>query len=163
VDEEEGQNGKPVTWCFKIKNTGNTYLKSVIVGDAELPFNDGMDLLAPNQEETMSLPASITANQRSVATVRGNPSFADGDAIPGLEEVTDTSDAGVKINASPTFSPTSGPTAVPSPSPSTAPSGSPVITSSEAPSPTPEDPDSQQRTGVFGEDDEEDDEEVLCV
>jgi uncharacterized repeat protein (TIGR01451 family) len=164
VDEEEGQNGNPVTWCFKIKNTGNTYLKSVTVGDAELPFNYGMDLLAPNQEETMSLPASITANQRSVATVRGNPSFANGDAIPGLEEVTDTSDAGVKINASPTFSPTAGPTAVPSPSPSTAPSGSPVVTSSEAPSPTPEDPDSQQRTGVFGEDDEEDDEEeeVLC-
>ncbi len=88
-----------VVYTYVVKNTGETYLSNVVVTDDKLGEVGTIDgPLAPGATETLTKTASaISANVINVATVTANPTEANGDDLDGLENVTDTDDASVKV------------------------------------------------------------------
>ena len=95
---ETGPQGEPVTYCFEVTNTGDTYLKNVKVQDQTLNFLENSNgLLAPGATTTMAMEEAIEVDLEGDAEVTGEPAFKDGQQIPGLGPVTDKDPAGVKI------------------------------------------------------------------
>jgi uncharacterized repeat protein (TIGR01451 family) len=82
---------KPVTYCIKVINTGNSHLSSIVIDDKELNFTDkSIGILAPTQSVMLSVPRTINGSLKNFATVTANPVTSTGDDIPDLADVTAT-------------------------------------------------------------------------
>ncbi len=94
-----GPDGTAVTYCFKVTNTGGTYLLVAEVEDSTLgitiPIAQADQLLAPGESVTVSHNGTITGDLVNTASVTGDPVTPTGDPIPELPDVTDENDAEV--------------------------------------------------------------------
>ena len=92
-----GENSAPVTYCFVVTNTGDTYLNDVTIKDAQL----GLDVtltttpLAPNGTLPYHFETSINGDMTNTAVTSGHPTDAQGNILPGLPDPTATDTARV--------------------------------------------------------------------
>jgi uncharacterized repeat protein (TIGR01451 family) len=89
-----------VTYCFKITNTGNTFLTGVKINDPLLNYvKTDFAIIPPGGVVWASLPSTIKSNLVNIATATGTPSTASGTPIAGLSTVTaqDPSEVAKKI------------------------------------------------------------------
>lgn len=90
--------GSDVTYCYQVKNTGFTFLSSVVVDDIPLSYrNTSLPIIPPNQDAWLAFPTKLTKELKSTASVVAVPVFTNGGVIPNLSTVTDTDDAGVNV------------------------------------------------------------------
>jgi|GEM_PF-2128844 len=88
--------GAPVTYCFVITNTGNTYLSPITVNDPALGFTTNLNvLLAPGDTVTTFVEAAIAGDFVNTAEASGNPTDENGDDLPNVDDPTDEDDAEV--------------------------------------------------------------------
>jgi LPXTG-motif cell wall-anchored protein len=102
-----GDTGDPVTYCFRVVNTGNAHLFPVTIDDDILGITDeDMDVvsgdptvpLAPGDEVVFAYETTITATMINVAVVTGTPTDPDGDPLVPETTVTDDNDARVNLD-----------------------------------------------------------------
>jgi len=102
-----GAVGTPVTYCFNVTNTGNTYLSPVTIDDPDLGITDAdMTLvsgdptvaLAPGDSIVWSYDATIEGALTNTATSSGTPSDPEGTPT-GDEPVEDDDDASVTADS----------------------------------------------------------------
>ena len=102
--------GETVVYTFTVTNPGDTPLASVIVTDtAAAPGSgcslllfqggdaDGDGLLDTTETWTYTCSKSVTQDTTNTATARGQPSDAQGGALPGISPVTDQDTAFVDV------------------------------------------------------------------
>ena len=103
-----GYSGANVTYCFKVTNTGSTYLSRIAVVNDDLSFEDeSAGTIAPGTSAMIPFPFKITADLVNNAKVTARPSTAEGDDLPEADDVeaTDPSEVQViEINPSVTIS-----------------------------------------------------------
>jgi hypothetical protein len=94
----------PVTYCFQVTNTGNSYLDSIVITDTtlgvklpDLKFLSGSLPLAPGASLRYYYTSTIKANLLNTAVTEGNPTDAVGHDIASLPNVTDDDTAEVKL------------------------------------------------------------------
>ena len=88
----------PVTYTYAVKNTGNTWLKNLAVTDDKIGFVGVVSgLLGPGEEATLTKAATVSADVTNVGTVTGTPATPQDDLIPGLEDVSDSDPAAVRV------------------------------------------------------------------
>jgi uncharacterized repeat protein (TIGR01451 family) len=96
----------PITYCFDIRNTGDTYLDDITLVDPDLGIDlSDLTLLSGNPNQPLAPGASLvyyfedtlTQDLDNTAATEGNPVEGNGDDIPGLNNVTDSDDASVRI------------------------------------------------------------------
>lgn len=88
----------PVTYCFEVTNTGNTYLDVDEVVDNDLGITVPVDaLLAPDESVTVFYEGMLDSPLVNVASVEGVPTDENGDPLPGVDPVTDDDDASVDV------------------------------------------------------------------
>jgi len=104
-----GGNGDPVTYCFKVMNTGDTYLKEVKVTDTLLgideTYTDTGGLLAEGAAWEFCAETTITETLVNTAEAEGNPCVGvavkngavPGDDLPCVDNVTDSDTAAVVV------------------------------------------------------------------
>lgn len=64
-------NGAPVTYCFKVINTGSTFLNNITISNHVLSFTDhSIPMLPPGGSSIVSLLSSIDGSYENIATVR---------------------------------------------------------------------------------------------
>ena len=98
-----GEDGDPVTYCFRVENTGDTNLAPATIDDADIGI-DQSDMtvlsgslanMAPGDVAILFYEGSITGDLTNTATATGDPAASDGTDLPGLSDVTDTDTADV--------------------------------------------------------------------
>jgi len=88
--------GAPVTYCFVITNTGNTYLSPVTVNDPALGFSTTLNiLLPPGGSVTTHVESTISGDLVNTAEATGNPTDENGDDYPDVDDPSDEDDAAV--------------------------------------------------------------------
>jgi uncharacterized repeat protein (TIGR01451 family) len=109
--------GHPVTWTYRVTNTGNTALTDVTVTDDQLPATtidcgagtDTIPLLAAGATATCTATGTVTTGAyTNIGTVTGTPALPDGTAIPGVDAPTATDQSwytGVKAAVVPPVTP----------------------------------------------------------
>jgi uncharacterized repeat protein (TIGR01451 family) len=101
VEYVKGGVGADAVYCFLITNSGATYLSNVTLRDDVLAFNKAdIKMLAPGESVLVPFKASILSYLTNIATVVGNPVYANGTDITNLADVTATDPSGVGINVS---------------------------------------------------------------
>jgi hypothetical protein len=94
----EGYSGSNVTYCFKVGNTGGTYLSNIKIKNGELVFEDeSLKLLAPNTTALVSFQSKIVADLINKAVVTAKPARQNGDVIPGSSDVQADDPSQVKV------------------------------------------------------------------
>lgn len=94
----QGYSGSNVTYCFKLRNTGETHLTEISLADEALIFeDDSLSILAPNETAIISFQSKITQALVNTATVTAMPARSTGDVIVGSPEVRDDDPSAVKI------------------------------------------------------------------
>ena len=89
-------NSTNLTFCFKVTNTGNTYLNNVSVSDPTLGVNlTHSGILAPNESVTLHAEATVTGDVTNTATATGNPVDENGTDLPDVSDPTDDDTANV--------------------------------------------------------------------
>ena len=100
------QSGANVTYTYVWTNTGDTYLRNVVVKDDNgTPGVPGDDFIVcaisgpvpPGFTFTCTVTRPITANTTNIATITAQPVDAQGNPLPGVPPVTDTDDAIVLV------------------------------------------------------------------
>jgi hypothetical protein len=84
-----------VTYCFKVTNTGDSYLDDIAVVVPLLEFEDLSVVdapLAPGDSVTIAYATTITGPLTSIATATANPTLEDGSDIPDSVDVKDDDD-----------------------------------------------------------------------
>jgi hypothetical protein len=103
------QSGANVTYSYVWTNTGNTYLKNVVVKDDNgTPGNTSDDFIVcsisgpvpPGFTFTCTVTRPITANTTNVATITADPVDSSGNPLPGIPPVTGTDNAIVLVYSS---------------------------------------------------------------
>lgn len=97
------QVGAPLTYCFEITNTGETYLDTLIFTDTILGINlsnlillTGITPLPPNGRMVYFYASTMPVGERiNTAVVEANPTDDQGRDIPGLENPRDQDTARV--------------------------------------------------------------------
>jgi hypothetical protein len=91
-----------VTYCFAVTNTGNTYLNTVTLDDADLHIDrsdvtllSGSEPLAPGATLVFYYETLILTDLVNTATVSGTPTNSGGVPIPGVQPPTDSDTASV--------------------------------------------------------------------
>ncbi len=92
--------GKPITYCFQVTNTGNTWLDGINITDSDIGMTHG-DLtllsgtlpLAPGESAMYYVHTQVESSLLNTANVSGNPVDSTGDDIPGSQDPTDTNTA----------------------------------------------------------------------
>ena len=95
-----GYPDSPVTFCFKVTNSGNSHLGSIVVTNPVLgDFTDSTSIgqLAPGETKTISLPSTITSTTENKAFVEANPVLESGEDIPDAEKVKSTDPSEVEL------------------------------------------------------------------
>lgn len=96
----EDKYGAAVTYCFTVKNTGNSYLQNVTLFDEEIALDSTMlGALAPDESTTFSFEGKIKADLTNTAVAEGTPSLKDGAIIPNSEDVSASDPSSVKLIA----------------------------------------------------------------
>lgn len=97
-----GATGAQVTYCFVVTNTGDTHLSSISVTDislgippALLTLKSGTQPLAPGATLVYYYQTTITGDLTNTAVASGNPTDANGNDIPGLNNPSDDDTANV--------------------------------------------------------------------
>jgi hypothetical protein len=97
-----GANGTDVTYCFRVTNTGITYLDSITINDPDLGITEadmtllsGLTPLAPGESLVYYYETVINGDLVNTASTSGNPTDADGNDLPGLDDPTDDDTAAV--------------------------------------------------------------------
>jgi hypothetical protein len=93
----EAADGASVVYCFNVTNTGNTYLSDVKVDNAELAIlGKEVGDLAPGESKLVFVTSSIPSIALSnTATAKGNPTFASGKDVAGVDDVVASDDSSV--------------------------------------------------------------------
>lgn len=99
----DGQDA-PVTYCFAITNTGETYLSNITLADADLGINlsqmtllTGTTPLAPGAKLVYFYQTTLKGNLVNVAVTTGHPTDNTGATIPGLPDPSAQDSAEVQI------------------------------------------------------------------
>lgn len=95
-------SGAPVTYCFKVTNSGSTYLDRITLTNKDLGFVAGdftVPKLAPGEFFLVSKAGNITKDLPNVVFATGNPVFHGGADIPGVSDVAASDPSGVKMIA----------------------------------------------------------------
>ena len=87
-DIVEGFPGTNVTYCFFVKNTGDSYLDNIVVANEQLSFSVTVPILAPGLISMIALQREITTSLQNIATVTANPTLVSGVDIPGVVDVS---------------------------------------------------------------------------
>jgi uncharacterized repeat protein (TIGR01451 family) len=96
VELVSGLNGDPVTYCFEITNTGETYLDVTEVTDPDLGVSVPVGaLMAPGDVVTVFHEATIAGDLVNTAEVCGNPTDDAGNDLADLADVCDDDPAEV--------------------------------------------------------------------
>jgi hypothetical protein len=98
-DSVENYPNEAVTYCFFVKNTGDSFLSSIVVVDDKLGFSTTIPMLAPGVATTIPFTSTITAPLENTAKVTANPTLPDGTDIPGQPDVTDSDNSSVGVIA----------------------------------------------------------------
>jgi hypothetical protein len=94
----EGYSGSNVTYCFKVRNTGTTYLSNIKIKNGDLAYEDeSLKLLAPNATAIVSFQGKIVADLLNSAVVTAKPARQTGEVIPGSSEVQANDPSQVKV------------------------------------------------------------------
>lgn len=103
TDKVTGYQGDYVTYCFTVKNTGNTHLNSITVHNGHLSFTDlSVGLLAPGESALVIFAGLITGEDRNVVQVAANPVSSAEEDIVGADDVSDSDPSEVEsIDANP--------------------------------------------------------------
>lgn len=98
VELAVGMKDTNVVYCFKVTNTGDTYLNNLILANGELNFTDSsIAVLAPGESKLVVFPSSIAANLTNNVVATANPSLKNGADIPGAQDVTATDPSRVEM------------------------------------------------------------------
>lgn len=95
----------PITYCFVVTNTGETYLNTITISDTTLNVTDqqmtflsGTQPLEPGKSLVYYLETTLTAPLVNTANTEGNPSNKDGTDLPGYSNPKDSDDAQVEMD-----------------------------------------------------------------
>lgn len=92
----EDYPNKDVTYCFTVKNSGETYLDQLQITNPSLSITDNLTgLLAPGASRTVAYKKLITGPLKNIVTVTANPVLDTGADIPGQNDVTASDDSSV--------------------------------------------------------------------
>jgi hypothetical protein len=104
VEYVEDIPNSPVTYCFEITNTGETYLNNIVLNDVDLNIDigdltliSGSTPLAPGAKLLYFYQGSMTAPLLNTAETEGNPTDQEGNDIPNLPNPRDDDTAEVDI------------------------------------------------------------------
>ena len=100
VDYVASNNGDAVTYCFEVKNMGNSFLNSVEIFAQELSFTDtSIGLLAPGASVTVHYSTTIDGARTTNVIVTAMPVLEDGKVIPSAAAVSasDSSSVGYGV------------------------------------------------------------------
>ncbi|MFZ1599707.1 MAG: SdrD B-like domain-containing protein [Anaerolineae bacterium] len=92
--------GSTVKYCYRVTNTGDTYLVNIVITDDKIPGTIGTipGPLAPGATSTfVSATAVINADTLNTGTATGTPSTSGGTPLPNIPNVTDTDPANVRV------------------------------------------------------------------
>jgi uncharacterized repeat protein (TIGR01451 family) len=99
VEMVTGAFGDEVTYCFIVKNTGNTFLTNVRVQNLELSYSDKLSVaLKPGQSQMLYVTGSIYKSLTNYAEVVADPAREDG-SILGMASVTHNDPSAVQRTA----------------------------------------------------------------
>jgi hypothetical protein len=92
AERVESYFGHALVFCMSIANTGDTYLDSVTITDAELDFFDEVTVgkLAPGEKIVVPVARAIDGSKVNVAVVSATPVSQTGTPIKDIGEVTDS-------------------------------------------------------------------------
>jgi hypothetical protein len=106
AEEAVGVSGAPITYCFAIRNAGDTHLASISLVDgglgitrADTTLLSGSEPLAPGATLTLFYQDAIVIDLVNTASTTANPVDAAGTDLPGLQNVTDNDTARVNMIA----------------------------------------------------------------
>ncbi len=97
----------PITYCFRVINTGNTPLFPVSIADVPLSItHDDLDLISgddtvpllPGEELVYAYRTTLRADMINVAVVTATPSDTDGDPLEPGPDVSDDNDARIRVD-----------------------------------------------------------------
>ncbi|MFO1531862.1 MAG: hypothetical protein U1F77_19540, partial [Kiritimatiellia bacterium] len=98
----------PVTWCFRVRNTGNTWLAGITLTDATLGLGEsGMDYygppppLAPGAEGVWVVKAYASGSLRNQAAASAIPVSSRGVPVAGVPAVQASDSSDVIVNGQP--------------------------------------------------------------
>lgn len=98
-----GKNGEWVTYVFTVTNTGDTYLKSLVINDITLGVDkskmtiiNGAEPLAPGAKIHYYYQTQINGDLINTVTVTGTPSDSDGNVLQNTKNPTDEDTANAK-------------------------------------------------------------------
>jgi uncharacterized repeat protein (TIGR01451 family) len=84
----EGYPGTKVTYCFNVKNTGDSFLDSIALVNDKLAHTQTVPRLAPGVSTMISIQRTITGSTDNIVKVTGNPTLETGVDIPNQPDVT---------------------------------------------------------------------------
>jgi hypothetical protein len=135
--------GTPITYCFRITNTGDTYLNTITLSDPALSITrpnttllSGTEPLAPGASLVLYYQTNVTVDRLNIASTSGNPTTSGGVDLPGLSDPTDSDGAFVDETPGVTASTSSSTTSSTSTSTTTLPSTTTTSTSTSTSSTT---------------------------
>jgi hypothetical protein len=100
ADVYNGATGDPVTYCFVVKNTGDTVLDAV-VDDNDVNAHFGPTTLQPGETVTYHLETTVNGPLVNTATTTGTPVDENGVPLLDIPPVTDTDTAEVTVPSVP--------------------------------------------------------------
>lgn len=100
-----GPIGSAITYCFLVRNTGETHLGDLIIDDPALGItkaqmtrlvgNEPIGPTSPNNRIVYYYQTAITTDVLNTASVTANPVLSGGGDLPGIADVTDDDTATV--------------------------------------------------------------------
>lgn len=90
--------GSDITWCFVVKNTGETHLTNIVLTDVQVPFTstNTPEVLAPGASFTAYSDSQINGDLLNTVAVTATPATPDGSTITILNAVSDQDTAAVE-------------------------------------------------------------------
>jgi uncharacterized repeat protein (TIGR01451 family) len=104
VEQVEGARDAAITYCFQVRNLGDSYLGDIAINDPSLGITinqmqllTGTVPLAPRASLLYYYQTQLTGTLRNTANANGNPVDANGNDIPGLAKPADEDSATVRV------------------------------------------------------------------
>ncbi len=100
VDNLNVPTGSTVKYCYRVTNTGDTYLVNIVITDDKIPGIIGTipGPLAPGSTSTfVSTTAVLNADTLNTGTATGTPSTSTGTSLPNIPNVTANDPANVRV------------------------------------------------------------------
>lgn len=91
VELAQGVHGSSVAYCFKITNTGESYLKDIYLTNEDLSYESSVsNFMAPGESVTVVTGGSILSDLQNTATVTAVPVLKDGTILDDYDLVEDS-------------------------------------------------------------------------